>query len=199
MNIHLDAVLKKYEGLTGTELAISESQERMAIVINKEDQDYMMQACKDENLEVVEVAEVTKEPRLVMHYMGKTIVDISRAFLNKNGAKRYQAIHVASPDFEKLPFYPEATKSFRETVADDLSALSVASQKGLVERFDSSIGNGSVLSPYGGKTFRTETEGMAGLIPVLNKETTTCSLFAYGYNPKITEWSPYHGAIHAVV
>lgn len=199
LNIHLDAVLKKYEGLTGTELAISESQERMAIVINKEDQAYMMQACKDENLEVVEVAEVTKEPRLVMHYMGKTIVDISRAFLNKNGAKRYQAIHVASPDFENLPFYPEATKNFRETVADDLSSLSVASQKGLVERFDSSIGNGTVLSPYGGKTLRTETEGMAGLIPVLNKETTTCSLFAYGYNPKITEWSPYHGAIHAVV
>lgn len=199
LDINLDAVLKKYEGLTGTELAISESQERMAIVVNKEDKDYMMAECAKENLEVVEVATVTDKNRLTMHYMGDTIVDLSRDFLNKNGAARYQAIHVALPDFDQDPYKGEVKETFTDTVNDVLSKLSVASQKGLVERFDSSIGNGTVLSPYGGKTFRTETEGMAALIPVLGKETTTCSLMSYGYNPLISEWSPYHGAIDAVV
>ena len=171
----------------------------MAIVINKEDLDFMKKCCADENLEVSYVADVTDKGRLTMHYMGDTIVDLSRDFLNRNGAKRYQDVAVPLPDFNKNPFAGKDSGSFKETTKEVMSRLSVASQKGLVERFDSSIGNGTVLSPYGGYTLRTETEGMCALIPVLGKETTTCSMMAYGYNPKITEWSPYHGAINAVV
>ena len=199
LQIDLDKVPKKYAGLDGTEIAISESQERMAIVINECDKDFCIQAAHDENLEVVQVATVTDKNRLTMKYMGDTIVDISRDFLDEAGAKRYQDIHVELPDFDKAPFNPEAKESFTETTKEVLSRLSTASQKGLVERFDSSIGNGTVLSPFGGKTYRTETEGMAALIPVLGKETTTCSLMSYGYSPLISEWSPYHGAINAVV
>ena len=171
----------------------------MAIVINECDKDFCIQAAHDENLEVVQVATVTDKNRLTMKYMGDTIVDISRDFLDEAGAKRYQDIHVELPDFDKAPFNPEAKENFTETTKEVLSRLSTASQKGLVERFDSSIGNGTVLSPFGGKTYRTETEGMAALIPVLGKETTTCSLMSYGYSPLISEWSPYHGAINAVV
>lgn len=199
LDINLDAVLKKYEGLTGTELAISESQERMAIVIDAKDEEMIKQACFDENLEVVKVATVTDNNRLTMRYMGQTIVDIDRAFLDKNGASRYQKIEVKLPDFDNTPFEKEAKPTFKETSKEVLSRLSVCGQKGLVERFDSSIGNGTVLSPFGGKTLRTETEGMAALIPVLGKETTTCSLMNYGYNPEIAKWSPYHGAMYAIV
>ena len=199
LNINLDAVLKKYDGLTGTELAISESQERMAIVIDPKDQEFIINECHNENLEVVKVADVTDDNRLVMHYLGQKIVDINRDFLNKNGAKRYQDIEVMLPDFEKTPFEVEKQQSFKQTSNEVMSRLSVCSQKGLVERFDSSIGNGTVLSPYGGKTLNTETEGMAALIPVLGKETTTCSLMSYGFNPVISKWSPYHGSIMAVV
>ncbi len=199
LNIHLDAVLKKYEGLTGTELAISESQERMAIVIDEKDEEFIKQACKDENLEVVRVAVVTDNNRLTMNYLGQTVVDINRAFLDKNGASRYQNIEVKLPDFNNTPFDEVKQTSFVETSKEVLSRLSVCGQKGLIERFDSSIGNGTVLSPFGGKTLRTETEGMAALIPVLGKETTTCSLMSYGYNPLISKWSPYHGAMMAIV
>jgi len=199
LNINLDAVLKKYEGLTGTELAISESQERMAIVIDPKDEEFIKQACVDENLEVVRVATVTDNNRLTMHYLGQTVVDIDRAFLDKNGASRYQNIKVQLPDFENTPFDEVKQNSFVETSKEVLSRLSVCGQKGLVERFDSSIGNGTVLSPFGGKTLRTETEGMAALIPVLGKETTTCSLMSYGYNPTISKWSPYHGSMYAIV
>ncbi len=199
LKINLDEVLKKYEGLTGTELAISESQERMAIVINKEDKAYFEEECTKENLEVKEVAAVSEEARLVMYHQGQTIVDLSREFLNQNGAKRYQNVEIKLPDFENSPLNVPEKTDFKETLKDTLSSLLVCSQKGLVERFDSSIGNGTVLSPYGGKTLRTETEGMAALLPVLNKETTTCSLFSYGYNPLISKWSPYHGAMYAVV
>ena len=199
LDINLDAVLKKYDGLTGTELAISESQERMAIVIDKKDKEFIVQACKDENLEVVEVATITDKNRLVMDYLGQRIVDIDRTFLDKNGASRYQNVEVLLPDFENTPFVVESTETFKDTSLEVLSRLSVCSQKGLVERFDSSIGNGTVLSPYGGKTLRTETEGMVALLPVLNNETTTCSIMAYGYNPYISSWSPYHGAMMAVV
>ncbi len=199
LDIELDHVLKKYEGLTGTELAISESQERMAIVIEKEDFAYIKEQCALENLEAVQVATVTKEPRLVMHHMGQTIVDIDREFLDAAGAKRYQDVEITLPDFEHTPFTNTSDKGFKETAIETLSTLSTCSQKGLVERFDSSIGNGTVLSPYGGKTLRTETEGMAALIPVLGKETTTASLMAYGFDSKISTWSPYHGAIYAVV
>ena len=199
LDIDLDAVLKKYDGLTGTELAISESQERMAIVVNDYDVDFIKEECTKENLEVVQVATVTDTNRLVMKHMGKDIVNISRDFLDAAGAKRYQNIEVELPNFESTPFDEEERNDFVGTTKEVLSRLSVASQKGLVERFDSSIGNGTVLSPYGGRTYHTETEGMAALIPVLGKETTTASLMAYGYNPKISKWSPYHGAMYAVV
>ena len=199
LEIELDNVLKKYEGLTGTELAVSESQERMAIVIKKEDEAFIKEACALENLEVVQVATVTEKPSLVMHHNGQTIVDIDREFLDAAGAKRYQDVKITLPDFNNTPFNHENHESFVATTKEVLSDLAVASQKGLVERFDSSIGNGTVLSPYGGKTLRTETEGMAALIPVLGKETTTASLMSYGYDPKISKWSPYHGAIYAVV
>ena len=199
LEINLDAVLKKYEGLTGTELAISESQERMAIVIEEKDEAYIKQACVEENLEVVKVATVTGNNRLVMNYLGQTIVDIDRAFLDKNGASRYQNIEVKLPDFDNTPFVVEEQNSFVETSHEVLSRLSVCSQKGLIERFDSSIGNGTVISPFGGSTLRTESEGMVALIPTLGKETTTCSVMSYGYNPVISKWSPYHGSIYAVV
>lgn len=199
LNINLDAVLKKYEGLTGTELAISESQERMAIVIEEKDEEFIKQACFDENLEVVRVAVVTDNNRLTMNYLGQTVVDIDRAFLDKNGASRHQNIEVKLPDFENTPFDEVKQNSFIETSKEVLSRLSVCGQKGLIERFDSSIGNNTVLSPFGGRTLRTETEGMAALIPVLGKETTTCSIMSYGYNPVISKWSPYHGSMYAIV
>ena len=189
LDINLDAVLKKYDGLNGTEIAISESQERMAIVINVRDEELIKEECKKENLEVVKVATVTSKNRLVMDYMGQRIVDINRDFLDKNGAKRYQSVKVSLPDFTKTPFMEEKETSFKEMSKEVLSRLSVCSQKGLVERFDSSIGNGTVLSPFGGKYYRTETEGMCALIPVLGKETTTCSIMSYGFNPIISRWS----------
>ena len=199
LDINLDAVIKKYEGLNGTELAISESQERMAIVIDEKDEEFIISECHKENLEVVRVAKVTDNNRLVMKYLGQTIVNLNRDFLNKNGAKRYQDVLVTMPDFKNTPFNDEEYENFTVATTEVLSRLSVGMQKGLVERFDSSIGNGTVLSPYGGKTLRTETEGMAALIPTLGKETTTCSMMAYGYSPLIAKWSPYHGAMYAVV
>ena len=199
LEINLDAVLKKYEGLNGTELAISESQERMAIVIEAKDEEFIKNECFNENLEVVKIATVTSNNRLVMKYLGQTIVDINRSFLDKNGASRYQNVTVELPDFSNTPFDVKASSNFKDVSTEVLSRLSVCSQKGLVEMFDSSIGNNTVLSPYGGKTLRTETEGMAALIPVLGKETTTCSIMSYGFNPEISKWSPYHGAIYAVV
>ena len=199
LEINLDAVLKKYEGLNGTELAISESQERMAIVIDAKDEEFIKNACYAENLEVVKIANITSNNRLVMKYLGQTIVDINRSFLDKNGASRYQNVKVELPDFDNTPFDVKGNDNFVETSTEVLSRLSVCSQKGLVEMFDSSIGNGTVLSPYGGKTLRTETLGMAALIPVLGKETTTASVMSYGFNPVISSWSPYHGAIYAVV
>ena len=199
LEINLNAVLKKYEGLNGTELAISESQERMAIVIEEKDEEFIKQECYNENLEVVKIATVTDNNRLVMHYLGQTIVDIDRAFLDKNGASRYQKVKVELPDFSNTPFDSNVDANFIDTSKEVLSRLSVCSQKGLVEMFDSSIGNGTVLSPYGGKTLGTETEGMAALIPVLGCETTTASVMSYGFNPVISSWSPYHGAIYAVI
>ena len=199
LEINLDAVLKKYEGLTGTELAISESQERMAIVIDPKDADFIKEQCAKENLEVVQVAVVTDKNRLVMKHMGQDIVNISREFLDAAGADRYQDVKITLPDFEKTPLDEVPQTSFVKTVKETLSKLSVASQKGLIEMFDSSIGNGTVLSPFGGIKYHSETEGMAALIPVLDKETTTCSIMAYGYNPVISKWSPYHGAMYAIV
>ncbi|MDY4788861.1 MAG: phosphoribosylformylglycinamidine synthase [Bacilli bacterium] len=199
LDINLDAVLKKYDGLNGTEIAISESQERMAIVINKNDEQFIKDECRKENLEVVKVATVTDKNRLVMDYMGQRIVDLNRDFLDQNGAKRFQDVKLSLPSFTDTPFNESKVESLSELSKEVLTRLSVTSQKGLVERFDSSIGNGTVLSPFGGKLNRTETEGMCALIPVLGKETTTCSIMSYGFNPKISKWSPYHGAMYAVV
>ena len=199
LEIKLDKVLKKYEGLNGTELAISESQERMAIVIRACDEEFIVNECRKENLEVVNIATITNNNRLVMDYMGQRIVDIDRDFLDKNGAKRYQNVNIELPDLNNTPFDEEEFNSFTEVTNDVLTRLSVCSQKGLIERFDSSIGNNTILSPFGGKRLRTETEAMAALIPVLGKETTTCSVMSYGFNPVISKWSPYHGAMMAVV
>ena len=199
LEIKLDNVLKKYEGLNGTELAISESQERMAIVIRACDEEFIINECKKENLEVVNIATITNDNRLVMHYMGQKIVDLNRDFLDKNGANRYQSVRIMLPDFDNTPFDSKEFSSLNELTGDVLTRLSVCSQKGLIERFDSSIGNNTVLSPFGGKTLRTETEAMAALIPTLGKETTTASIMSYGFNPEISKWSPYHGAISAVV
>lgn len=199
LDINLDAVLKKYEGLNGTELAISESQERMAIVIDVKDRAFIEQACYDENLEVVQVATVTDQKRLVMHHQGQVIVDLKRSFVDAAGAKRYQDIHVALPDFNETPFKGDVQASFKDNLLNTMGDLACCSQKGLVERFDSSIGNATVLSPFGGKYYGTETEGMAALVPVLDNETTTASLMAYGFDPTISTWSPYHGAMYAIV
>ena len=199
LDINLDAILKKYEGLSGTELAISESQERMAIVVEKEDYDFFVNACHAENLEVVQVAVITKNPVLTMKHNGVTIVALDREFLDAAGAKRFQEVEINLPNFEESPLQEEQWDDFTSMTSSVLSRLSVGSQKGLVERFDSSIGNNTVLFPYGGKRYRTETEGMAALLPVIDNETTTASLMTYGYHPGISKWSPYHGAIYAVV
>ena len=158
LEIDLDAVLKKYDGLTGTELAISESQERMAIVVDSKDVDFIKAECAKENLEVVQVAIVTDQNRLIMRHMGKDIVNISREFLDAAGAKRYQDVKIMLPDFENTPFDKQPQSNFVDTVTKTLSKLSVASQKGLIERFDSSIGNGTVLSPFGGIKYHSETQ-----------------------------------------
>ncbi len=199
ININLDVILKKYDGLTGTELAISESQERMAVVVKKKDVAFIIKACHNENLEVVKVAEITNNNRLVMNYQRQTIVDLDRSFLDTNGAKRYQDIKVTLPSFNRAPFKLKKNLSFKKQVQDTLSSLLVCNQKGLVEMFDSSIGANTVLSPYGGKTNNNPIEGMVALIPVLDKETTSTSVVAYGYNPLIAKWSPYHGAIYAII
>ena len=157
LEIKLDKVLKKYEGLNGTELAISESQERMAIVIKASDEEFIVNECKKENLEVVNIATITNNNNLVMDYMGQRIVNIDRDFLDKNGAKRYQSVSLALPDMEDTPFNKEEYSSFTEATNNVLTRLSVCSQKGLIERFDSSIGNNTILSPFGGKRLRTET------------------------------------------
>lgn len=193
--IELDAVPKKYDGLDGTELAISESQERMAVVIAKEDIEKFMNEASKENLEATLVARVTEEPRLRMNWNGNRIVDLSREFLNSNGAEKHTTIKIDAPVF--------APDSSSEDTADRweamISNLNICSQKGLVERFDSTIGAGTVLMPYGGKYQNTPTQAMAAKIPVLSGETTTASLMAWGFNPFLSSISPYHGAISAVV
>ena len=195
LDINLDAVPKKYEGLDGTELAISESQERMAVVVEAKDVERFCALANTENLEATVVARVTEEPRLRMHWNGKTIVDISREFLNSNGAEKHIDIAPAKiEDYQK----PEV-KSFTEGYRALLSDLNVCSGRGLSERFDSTIGAGTVLMPFGGKHQKTPIQAMVHKISVEQKHTNTCSYMAWGYNPYITEKSPYHGAYLAVV
>ncbi|MBO5006423.1 MAG: phosphoribosylformylglycinamidine synthase, partial [Clostridia bacterium] len=193
--IDLNAVPKKYDGLDGTELAISESQERMAVVVRKSDMKKFMNAAAKENLEATKVADVTEEPRLRMKWNGKVIVDLSREFLNSNGAQKHTRVQVPLPVTLQLKSYTDSPDSWYSLMTN----LNVCSQKGLVERFDSTIGAGTVLMPYGGKYQLTPTQAMAAKIPVLKGQTTTCSLMGWGYNPYLSDKSPYHGAIAAVI
>ena len=190
--INLDAVPKKYDGLTGTELAISESQERMAVVVGAEDAEKFLALADQENLNGVIVARVTEEPRLVMKFRGGTIVDLERSFLDTNGAAQFAKAHVEKADAGN--YFSERNISW----LDNLSQLNVCSQRGLVERFDSSIGASSVLYPYGGKFSATETQAMCAKIPVPG-ETRTCTLMAHGFSPDLSYQSPFHGAVYAVL
>lgn len=202
LNINLDLVPKKYAGLDGTELAISESQERMAVVVDAKDEAEFMQYAAEENLEATVVAKVTEEARLVLHWRGQTIVDMSREFLDTNGAPSYTNVVAEAPAEEMPESLPEmAAKedSFAAQVKRVVSDLSVCSQKGLVEMFDSSIGSSTVLMPFGGKRQMTPIQTMAAKIPVENGETKTASLMAYGYDPYVSSWSPFHGAMYAVM
>ena len=193
--INLDKVPKKYDGLDGTELAISESQERMAVVVAKEDADKFLKAADTENLEAVIVADVVLEPRLRMFWNGKEIVSLSREFLNSNGAEKHTDISVNVPVLADFKKYSNNEESWYALASN----LNICSQKGLVERFDSTIGAGTVLMPFGGAYQLTPTQAMAAKIPVLHGQTKTCSLMGWGFNPNISEKSPYHGAIMAVI
>ncbi len=195
LTIDLDAVPKKYEGLDGTELAISESQERMAVVLAPEDVDEFMALAASENLEATAVARVTKEKRMVMAWNGETIVDLSREFLNSNGASRSASARVSAPEPEDA----KPAEDFKATLYETVASLNVCSKRGLAERFDASIGAGTVLMPFGGVRQRTPAQAMAALIPVLNGTTQTCSVMAWGGNPYEMEKSPYRGAYRAVV
>ncbi len=205
LDINLDAVPKKYEGLDGTELAISESQERMAVVVSAEDADTFIKEAHEENLEATKVAVVTDCNRLRMSWRGQTIVDLSRDFINTNGARQKASVQVSDADNQDSPFarLPEEIEALRHDPAaawlENLKRLNVCSQKGLVERFDSTIGAGTVLMPLGGKYQLTPTDGMAAKLPVQNGDTTTGTLMTYGYNPHISKWSPFHGAIYAIL
>ena len=193
--INLNAVPKKYEGLDGTEIAISESQERMAVVIEKENIDGFLALAKEENLQACPVAEVTEEKRLVMHWNGKKIVDISRKFLNSNGADKHITITPAAGKFEAKKIKGDFTENYLALAED----LNICSKRGLSERFDSTIGTGTVLMPFGGKKQRTPIQAMVQKVSIEKKDTDDCSYMAWGYNPFIMEQSPYHGAYLAVV
>lgn len=200
LNINLDLVPKKYDGLDGTELAISESQERMAVVVAKEDEEKFMMYAAEENLEATTVAEVTADKRLKMNWNGTVILDLSREFLNTNGIRGIADVIVEAPKEDKNYFkINKKVNDIKEEWINTIGDLNICSQKGLVERFDSSIGAGSVLMPFGGKYQLTPTEGMVAKLPVLGGETKTGTIMTYGYNPSISKWSPFHGAVYAVV
>ena len=203
LDINLDLVPKKYDGLDGTELAISESQERMACAIDAENKDRFIELAGLENLQATHVATVTDTGYLRMFWNGKAIVDLNRAFLDTNGKKQQTNIHVPKVDEENTFFNNGKIKADGETISDKfdsvLSDLNICSQKGLVEKFDNTIGSNTVLLPFGGKYQRTPIQGMVAKIPVLGGKTTTSSIMTFGYNPKIGKWSPFHGALYAVV
>ena len=205
--VDLDKVPKKYAGLDGTELAISESQERMAVVVDPKDVETFLGYAAEENLEAVPVAEVTKEPRLILNWRGKDIVNLSRAFLDTNGAHQETKVSVDIPSEEDNYFDRIAVDKVEEKVKIEdvkgawlalMGDLNVCSQKGLVEMFDSSIGAGSVLMPYGGKYQLTEAQAMVAKLPVLRGKTDTVTMMSYGFDPYLSSWSPYHGAVYAV-
>lgn len=198
--IDLDKVPKKYAGLDGTELAISESQERMAVVLSPESVEEFCKYAEEENLETSIVAKVLEEKRLQMTWRSKTIVDLSRAFLDTNGATSTTDVYVKAPNEEKNPFeYNNTEENIEKRWLETVSDLNVASQKGLVEMFDSSIGAKSVLMPYGGKYQLSETQSMVAKLPLLNEESDAVTIMSYGFDPYLSSWSPYHGAMYAVV
>ncbi|MBO5241930.1 MAG: phosphoribosylformylglycinamidine synthase, partial [Lachnospiraceae bacterium] len=206
--VDLDMVPKKYAGLDGTELAISESQERMAVVVDPSDVEQFMKYADEENLEAVKVATVTAEPRLVLSWRGKEIVNLSRAFLDTNGAHQETTVSVDMPNPEDNYFNKVSIDKVAEDVKagdvkgailDTLNDLNVCSQKGLVEMFDASIGAGSVYMPYGGQYQLTETQTMVAKLPVLKGKTDTVTMMSYGFDPYLSSWSPYHGAVYAVL
>ena len=199
LRVDLDKVPKKYAGLDGTEIAISESQERMAVVVDPKDVAQFLEYAKEENLEAVEVAVVTEEPRLVLSWRGKEIVNISRAFLDTNGAHQETEVFVEIPSkdgnmLEERKDVPDVKEAWLDTLKD----LNVCSQKGLVEMFDGSIGAGSVFMPHGGKYQMTETQTMVAKLPVLKGACDTVSMMSFGFDPYLSSWSPYHGAVYAV-
>lgn len=198
LDINLDKVPKKYEGLDGTELAISESQERMAVVVAPEHVDEFMKYAAEENLEATIVAVATDTKRLVMHWRGQNIVNITRAFLDTNGVTQHRKAFVTAPE-DKDFFQAPAVADVAQTWLDTMGTLNIASEQGLAERFDSTIGARTVLMPFGGKYQKTPVEGMVAKIPVMNGKTTTASIFTHGYDPDLAIWSPFHGALYAVV
>ena len=198
LDINLDKVTKKYAGLDGTEIAISESQERMAVVIDPKDVAEFMKYANEENLEATEVAVVTEEPRLVLKWRGKEIVNLKRSFLDTNGAHQENAVKVDIPDENNKFFKDVEVKDVKKAWIDTLADLNVCSQKGLVERFDGSIGAGSVFMPFGGRYQLTETQSMVAKLPVLKGKCDTVTMMSYGFDPYLSSWSPYHSAIYAV-
>lgn len=208
IDINLDVIPKKYEGLDGTELAISESQERMAVVIKKENIEKFISMAREENLEATHVADVTDSKRVRMFWNGKTIVDMSRDFIETNGVKQTTKVRVKAIEhieinnrFKEKQFElaVDDEMSLKDRFVETMTDLNVCSQKGLVEKFDNTIGGNTVLLPFGGKYQATPTQGMVAKIPVLNGETDTSTIMTYGYNPKIGKYSPFHGALYAVV
>ena len=215
LKVNLDLVPKKYEGLDGTELAISESQERMAVVVAPEDKEQFLAYAAEENLEATPVAVVTEEPRLVLNWRGKPVVDIARSFLDTNGAHQETDVKVLMPskednylnkfacrkigeDFAGRRNRDFTGEDFQKAMKDSLADLNTCSQKGLVEMFDASIGAGTVDMPYGGKYQLTETQTMIAKLPVLGGKTDTVTMMSYGFDPYLSSWSPYHGAVYAV-
>ena len=199
LEIDLDKVPTKYEGLNGTEIAISESQERMAVVVEEKDVDTFVKLAQEENIETTVVAKVTDTNRLVMFYQGSKVVDISRDFINTNGVRQKVNVEITNHDRTNLFNKEVKGSTFKEKVLNTLSSLNVAMNKGLVEMFDSTIGATTVLMPYGGKYQLSETQVSAQKIPLLKGNTKTCSIMSYGYDPYLTSTSPYHGAMYAVV
>ena len=199
LQIDLDRVPKKYAGLDGTELAISESQERMAVVVDPKDVDQMLKYADEENLEAIVVATVTEDPRMVISWRGKQIVNLSRRFIDTNGAHQETKVSVSMPEQEPCNSCTQSMSSVKERWLKNLSDLNVCSQKGMVEMFDSTIGAGSVVMPYGGRTQMTPTQSMVGMLPTLEAKCDTVTIMSYGFDPYMSSWSPFHGAVYAVV
>ncbi|NBR43385.1 MAG: phosphoribosylformylglycinamidine synthase, partial [Verrucomicrobia bacterium] len=198
LHIHLDRVPLKYDGLDGSEIALSESQERMAVVLEPKDVAAFLAAARRENLEAVQVADVTDSGRLIMEWRGQRVVDIARDFLDTNGVTQTASAKVLAPDASKNPFQSGSAPTI-DDLRKAVSDLPNAAQRGLVERFDASIGANTVLHPFGGATQSTPQEAMAAKLPVLGGETDVCTIMAYGFNPVVAQWSPGHGAVCAVV